>query len=89
LPTFHPPRAPQLPELSWQGYQRVHLSPGILAAIYKAASMNLSNPLFLPWQQVPKVHYLLCPEVLSFIYLKLNLLLFSIECPSFLYYRIW
>lgn len=57
------------------------LCPGILDVIYKAVSVSLSNPVFLLWQQVPKVHYLPCPEVLSFIYLKLNLLLFSIECP--------
>lgn len=78
-----------LPGLSRQGCWRAHPRLGILAAIYKAIAMSLSNPLFLPWQQVPKVHYLPCPEVLSFICLKLNLSLFSIERPSFFHYRIW
>lgn len=86
----HPLSIPlALPGLSRQGCWRAHPRPGILAAIYKAISMSLSNPLFLPWQQVPKVHYLPCPEVLSFICLKLNLSLFSIECPSFFHDRIW
>lgn len=67
----------------------MHSCLGTLAVTYKAVSMSLSNPLFLPWQQVPRVHYLRCPEVFSFIYLKLNLSLFAIECPLFFCYRIW